>query len=221
MKASLLAIVACLGCGVGDDPTGPDPNPNRVRCSGAFTTMGLFVEAVLRPLIDDPIDPRNGFAIQGCWPVGTWTFTATIDAVAEVPDIDGDLIGDRCGDDGTTPPTVDAEYKFRVERVIDANGEPVDQTTYLGTSPDFFKVKISEGGDGDCQGVMEMVSADKTKWWGLNPTICTSDQTRVPPECACTDPEAPGCCRPLCGAFPPNGILGTGDFTEYLEPQPF
>jgi hypothetical protein len=130
-----------------------------------------------------------------------WTFTATIDDTAEVLDITGDGNGDRCGEVANTqPPALESQYSFRVDRVEDPDSDGLIETyAYLGSSAEFFDVKISEGGGGDCEGILEFKSADSTQWWTFNPNICTSAN-----------------CQP-----PSNTITGTGDFTAYLEPQPY
>ena len=182
-------------CGVGDD-SGPNTNPNRQKCSAAFKTTGSFQAGSPAR----PIDPATTLPIGGCWPVGVWTFTATVDPDAAVPDLNGDGVGDRCGDSGTTPPTVEASYSFRVDRMDDpASDGLLESYTYLGSSANFFKVKVSEGGGGDCEGIMEMVSRDAKEWWTFNPNICTSAD-----------------CIP-----PSNNIAGAGDYILYLEPQPY
>jgi hypothetical protein len=213
-KAGVSLVSALLfgACGVGDPGTGPDepdPNPNGIQCSAAIATSGSFQEDPANPRPLDPIGPDgevgtaddNTLPIGGCWPVGTWTFTATIDATAPVVDSDGDGEGDRCGEvSGTTVPGLESSYSFRVTRTEDPGaGGLVESYQYLGTSPNFFGIKVSEGGSGDCQGIVEFKSPDSKQWWTFNPTICTSANC-VPPS---------------------NTIIGSGDFTQYLEPQPF
>ena len=211
--AFLFASVLLGACGVGDEGTnGPepgDPNPNRLKCSAALRTTGTFQESTTNPRPNDPLGPDgeegtaddNTTKLQGCWPVGTWTFTATVDDTVEVVDITGDGIGDRCGElSGTQPPTLESSYSFKVDRVDDPDSDGLLETyTYLGSSPNFFSVKISEGGGGDCEGIMEFKSSDDKQWWTLNPNICTSDN-----------------CAP-----PSNNITGSGDFTFYLDAQPY
>jgi hypothetical protein len=210
--AYLFASVLLLGaCGVGDEGTNssdPDPNPNRLKCSAALITTGTFQESLTNPRPIDPLGPDgeagtadDNSPVGGCWPVGTWTFTATIDPAAEVLDITGDGIGDRCGEvPGTQAPALEASYSFSVERTDDPNNDGLVETyTYLGSSPDFFTVKVSEGGSGDCEGIMEFKSADAKEWWTFNPQICTSAS-----------------CNPVT-----NTITGSGDFTFYLDSQPY
>jgi len=194
-----LLSVFLAACGVGDDAGGGDPdlNPNRLKCSAAFKTTGSFTPGTPAR----PIDPDTTLPVGGCWPVGTWTFTATIDNDAPVVDITGDGEGERCGAlGGTQPPTIEGSYSFKVDRTEDPDSDGLLETyTYLGTSPAFFGVKVSEGGGGDCEGIMEFISADAKEWWTMNPNICTSAN-----------------CQPAS-----NTISGGGDYTLYLDPQPF
>jgi hypothetical protein len=214
---ALLLLGACVvgegDAGDPDDIIGPGTpdNPNAVRCSSGFKTTGQFTQSAPRPTVNEPGDPRQGEPIQGCWPVGTWTFTVTHDPDAEALDADGDGVGDKCGDvPGTSLPALESSYSFTVTRVEDADaGGVVEQYEYNGSSPNFFSVKVTEGGGGDCQGGMEFASADRTSWWHFNPTICTSDETRGPDE-----PK-------VCGAWGDRQILGAGEFTQYLAPREY
>lgn len=207
----LLASFSLAACGVGDEGGGPidTVNQNGIKCSAGIITTGQFVEDPANPRPNDPLGPDgeagtaddNTTKIQGCWPAGTWTFTATIDPAAEVVDVDEDGVGDRCGAvAGTVNPGFEASYSFRVSRIEDPNvGGLRDQYMYLGSSPNFHNVGVSEGGGGDCEGIMEFKSADSKEWWTFNPNICTSLN-----------------CQP-----PSNTITGGGDYTLYIEPQPF
>ncbi|MBS1122304.1 MAG: hypothetical protein H6Q90_4532 [Deltaproteobacteria bacterium] len=185
----LLSGMLIGACGVGDDSSGggggdggADPNPNRYKCTAAFTTQGTWTEG-------QPVRPVE--VPTGCWPVGTWTFTATVDDAQEVVDITGDGVGDRCGTvPGTTAPSVDASYSFRVDRVDDpASDGWVESYAYLGDMATFNKVSVSEGGVGDCEGDLELLSVDKKELWVLHPA-----QTGTT-------------------------IVGTGEYTLYLDPQ--
>lgn len=189
--AWILSFACLAACGVGDeDDLGGDPNPNGLRCSAAFTVTGTFSPGTPAR----PLDPETSLPIDGCWPVGTWTFTAAVDTTQEVVDITGDGVGDRCGEvSGTSAPTLEASYSFRVDRTEDpASDGLVESYTYLGNAPTFHKVKVSSGGAGDCEGIMEFVSADKKQWWTFNPALGETS----------------------------NALTGTGDFTSYEDPQP-
>ncbi len=210
--AYLLASALLVGaCGVGDEGTDPgaDPNPNKLKCSAALKVSGSFTESTTNPRPLDPLGPDgqlgtaddNTQKISGCWPVGMWTFTASVDPTANVVDITGDGMGDRCGEvAGTAVPTLEASYTFRVDRMEDpVNDGLVESYTYLGTSPNFFTVKVTEGGLGDCEGIMEFKSGDAKQWWTFNPEICTSAS-----------------CNPAS-----TSIAGAGDFTTFIDSQPY
>jgi hypothetical protein len=212
-KAGALITTTLLfgACGVGDpdDPGGADVNPNRLKCSAAIKTTGTFMESTTnpRPVDVDGPDGIPGNAddgttkIGGCWPVGVWTFSATVDDTIDVVDITGDGNGDRCGEvAGTSAPTLEASYSFRVDRNEDPESDGLlESYAYLGSSADFFSVKVTEGGGGDCEGIMEFKSADSKQWFTLKPNICTSTN-----------------CSPAS-----NTISGGGDFTFYLDAQPY
>lgn len=208
--AFLFASMFVVACGVGDEGSNNEPtnpNPNRLKCSAAVTVSGTFQESTTNPRPLDPLGPDgeagtaddNTTTIGGCWPVGTWTFTATVDSTSDVVDITGDGVGDRCGEvSGTSPPTFESSYSFKVERTEDPNSDGLVETyQYLGSSPGFVSVHVSEGGGGDCEGIVEFKNSDATQWWTFNPTICTSAN-----------------CTPAS-----NSIAGSGDFTTYLDPQ--
>lgn len=211
-------------CGVGDgDDEGeivpPDPNPLKAVCNAAFTTQGSFVEGAGRPIDDNdtPADTTDDFPVTGCYPVGEWKFTTTIDAAAPVPDITGDKVGDRCGEGGTTAPTVLPEFSFRVERVDAADGSgkiekyfaKIGGTEYNMSDdtdgdkkPDgldganaalglqIVRLKVSSDGGGDCEGTLEFFDNDFKKYWNVHPS--------------------------QAGAV----ITGQGQYTEYQNPQP-
>jgi len=184
-KAGALILFSTLigACGVGDDgPGGPDPNPNRFQCTATFTTQGTWTEGA-------PVRPAD--VPTGCWPVGVWTFTAAIDNTQEAVDITGDGVGDRCGEvTGTSPPTLEASYSFRVDRVDDPNNDGwVESYTYLGNMTNFKGVAVTEGGVGDCEGSLQMVSPDKKELWIFHP------------------------------AETGTTIVGTGEYSLYIDPQ--
>lgn len=181
--AWILFSVMIGACGVGDDGGGgPDVNPNRIKCTAAFTTQGTWAEGT-------PVRPPE--IPTGCWPVGTWNFTAMVDATQEVVDVTGDGVGDRCGEvSGTQAPSVLAGYSFRVDRVDDpASDGWLESYTYLGDMATFFKLGVTEGGVGDCEGALELRSLDKKEYWIFHPA-----ETGIT-------------------------IAGTGEYTLYLDPQ--
>jgi hypothetical protein len=193
---SVLLGLLMAACGVGDEGGGPggddgppieDPNPNKITCSATFkVTTGSF-QLSPTPTWEEAHPPPEGTprSATDCWPVGTWTFSAAIDPTAPVLDINDDGKGDRCGEvTGTTAPTLAATYSFKVTRtpLIDNNGtptEPADDTQigwqegyeYLGDMATFKSVHVSEGGGAQCEGTLEMRSADKTAFWTFKPDL--------------------------------------------------
>jgi hypothetical protein len=202
----LLIGLLTAACGVGDEggggddggnPPDPiDPNPNRIQCSAAFTITGSFAPGTPARPVEVP---------TGCWPVGTWSFTATVDNTAEVLDITGDKKGDRCGEvAGTNAPALAPSYSFRVDRspLNDDNGTPGDPSddaiigwsetyAYMGDMSTFLRIAVSERGGQACEGHLELISPDKKSHWEL-----------VPNQTGTT-------------------IDGIGDFTLFMDPQPY
>ena len=197
--ACLVLAVVGGACGVGEDEILEpiDPNPNRVACSVGLKTQGTFSPGVPgRPIVPaDPDDPEDvARPLAGCWPVGTWTFTATIDPAAEVLDIDGDGVGDRCGEvPGTALPQLAPSYSYRVDRVMDdveALGWTETITVLTGTTESrLVRMKISEGGGGECEGGMEYDNPERTALYSLKP------------------------------ALEGTTLTGFGEYTLYLDPQ--
>jgi hypothetical protein len=191
----ILVSLVVAACGVGndmpgggdDDPLPIDPNPNGIACSDTFVITGTFTEGVPAR----PIDPETQMPVGGCWPVGTWTWTAALEMTMEVPDITGDGVGDRCGSvAGTSRPTVNSNYAFQVMRVDDGEGF-VESYEWTGDRTNYWKVKVSEGGGGDCEGAAEFISPDKTGYWNMKPNQAG------------------------------NVLSGFGEYILYLEPQPY
>lgn len=219
--AFLVCAMFAAACGVGDegeDIVPIDPNPLKAVCNAAFKTTGTFQQN--GPAIDDngtPADTSDDIEIAGCFPIGTWTFTATVDTEAEVPDINGDGVGDRCGENGTAAPQLPPSFEFRVDRVDSPDGTGKvdkyfakcggeyfnlsDDTNNDGT-PDglagcnaklgftMVRLKVSEGGGGQCEGIIEFMDTTRKKAYNLHPA-----QT---------------------GAT----LSGFGEYTEFLEEQP-
>ena len=173
--ACILVSFLGVGCGVGDDELEPiDPNPNNLVCTDSFRITGTFVPGTpARPTMDPdmPLDP-----FTGCWPVGTWNFTVSIDPSDEnIQDITGDKQPDRCGRvAGTSIATFDSGYSFTVTRVQDANGTDfVDdyRVNNLPADKKLYKVKVTEGGGGLCEGGLEIYSLDGLSYWNLHPAL--------------------------------------------------
>jgi len=153
----LLAVVACDPGGVdgggGPNPGGPDANDGRdmplgIVCNATFKTQGSFVQSMAQPA-----------DISGCWPIGTWTFTATVDS-------------NKC----PTAPSVLPSYEFKVDWVVDADGN--GDYTYTVNLPDpalHYRVHVSGDGGGLCQGGFEIFSADGKQMWNMKPSLETGN----------------------------------------------
>ena len=145
--ALFLALAASTGCALDEIPgggSGSDRNQALdIQCNATFKTSGSFVLGAPQP--DD---------VGGCWPIGTWTFTATVDS-------------NECA----TPPTLLPQYQFKVERLTDASGDPLDSYTFV-TEPDVHhRLKVSSGGGGLCEGGLEIFSDDGKQYWNFKPAL--------------------------------------------------
>lgn len=161
----LLTLVAAAGCGVGGDDPGMNPPPqpppvdNAEVCTASFNVSGTFTAGTP----GRPIDPDTMLPITGCWPVGTWSFTAT---VASTPQ------EHPC----PTQPTTLGTYSFTVSRVpdpMDPTGpETVQQLTSTTTMPAGMQYHLSMSANGQgCEGHFEVGSADGTQYWNMVPTL--------------------------------------------------
>jgi hypothetical protein len=129
-----------------DIPTGVDLL-GRV-CTMKMTVTGSFSQSVEPPTHED------GSPYEGCWPIGTWTFQAT-----------------RGQTDCTAEPVLLGQYQFRVEQAFDADGNPY-QTNHYMTDPSVrHRVKVSQGGDGLCEGELNLWSADGKEVWIIKPEL--------------------------------------------------
>ena len=148
----LALFAACAGP---LDPGPGGPSPART-CSADFTISGTFTATAPRPAAN----------LDGCWPIGTWKFTAA--AVAG---------SDTCS---TPPVPLAGGYQFEGDLVTDQSdpqGPPIETFTY-DTDPSVMSAaKVTEGGAGSCSGELDLYSADCTKVWEFQPETDTTDPT--------------------------------------------
>lgn len=146
----LLGSLVLGACGVGDEVVESDDRDEQlgIICEATFSTTGTFAAGV----------PARPAEEMGCWPVGTWTFTAKIDQ-------------NMCDQ----APSVLASYSFKVDRAV--NPDPtkdegyVESYTWLGgTELKLRKVGVSALADG-CQGGIELFSNDGTQFWNMRPHL--------------------------------------------------
>lgn len=159
----LAALTAAAGCGVGGDDGGgttppgddqPGPVDNAEVCSASFAITGTFARDNNTP---PPTDPETGTPLTGCWPIGTWTFTASV-------------ASNMC----TTAPTVLASYSFTVARTPAPDGGNDTVQTLNNTTPNMgtlkYHLSMSSNGQG-CEGHLEFGSADGKQYWNMTPTL--------------------------------------------------
>jgi len=122
-----------------------------IICDAVFNITGTFVAGT-------PARPAE--VPTGCWPVGTWTFTASI-AENTCP----------AGPDGTPSVTLLPSYRFTVGREEGADMAGwVDTYVWAGDQAAVRRLKVTEGGAGDCEGGLELFSADGTEFWNMKPS---------------------------------------------------
>lgn len=168
--ASLLFALTTVtaACGVGDDdggfkpPPQPDPIDDGELCSAHFTVAGTFTPGAT----PRPVDPDTGVTLTGCWPVGTWTFTATV-------------ADNTCA---TTPNVI--PYSFKVERIPATDGgtdttQLVTNLTSL-TASNAVQVHVSVSANGQgCEASLEMGTADGLKYWNMKPLLSKDPAART------------------------------------------
>ncbi len=147
LRAALfLALAASTSTGCALDEIGGSDDRDQVlgiECNATFKTTGTFVLGAPQPA-----------DVDGCWPVGTWTFSATVDT-------------NECG----TPPALLPQYQFKVERLSDSLGDPVDAYTFLTEPSAHHRLKVSSGGGGLCEGGLEIFSEDGKQYWNFKPAL--------------------------------------------------
>ncbi len=168
-----------FGCGVGDEE---EFALDQAVCTDAFKVTGSLTPKDPQRPTQDPNNPADPFT--GCWPVGTWTFTVSIDPSDEnILDVDGDQMGDRCGVvGGTKVASFEASYSFIVDRKEGMDGQgPEDSYTLVGAVQEgdkwtwndkvLSRLKVTEGGGGECEGGLELFSADGKSYWNMKPAL--------------------------------------------------
>lgn len=147
--AGIGALLLATGCLVESDP-GPvmgDDLLGRI-CTTELPITGTFVESKPRPINED------GTTYTGCWPIGTWTFTATV--------------GEGTCD---TQPALLPQYQFKVDELFDADGIQYQVNTYMTDPSARHRVKVSQGGAGLCEGELDLFSADGKEVWIIKPAL--------------------------------------------------
>jgi hypothetical protein len=110
-------------------------------CETDLSLAGTFTQSAA---------PPTGFP-GGCWPTGSWTFTATVTTNGCSP----------------TPP-LQAQYQFTVVEDNDFN----DTITYVNDPSNMYvATKISGGEGGVCVGAFQIYSSDGKTIYNLRPAM--------------------------------------------------
>jgi hypothetical protein len=157
-RAGLLAICLVAACGVGEDPppgtgsgSGSDNNTLGRICTATLSVMGSFTPGAAAPTNPD------GTAYEGCWPIGTWNFTAQV-----------------AMNDCDTAPTMLPSYSFQGTLTTDAaTGDPLQNFKYLTDPTAHAIVHVSAAGYATCEGELGIYSPDGKQVWNLKPWLNT------------------------------------------------
>ena len=147
--AGVSALILATGCLV--ESSGNDLTPTDMLgrvCTTELGVSGSFVQSKAPPVHED------GTPYTGCWPIGTWTFSATVGT--------GDC---------QAAPALLPQYQFKVEEMFDADGIPYQVNTYMTDPSVRNRVKVSQGGDGLCEGELNLFSADGKEVWIIKPEL--------------------------------------------------
>lgn len=145
--AAALLATACTVDSV-DDGTVMGPDLIGRVCTMQMTVTGSFVQSSAPPPNED------GSAYTGCWPIGTWTFQAQ-----------------RGVTDCSTTPMLLSQYQFKVEQRLDSDGLPYQFNTFMTDPSIRNRVKVSQGGNGLCEGEVNLFSADGKEVWIIKPEL--------------------------------------------------
>jgi hypothetical protein len=163
-------VLAGCGVGGGDDgggggggtPTGPvqggidDPNQaNGVTCSADVTISGTFTQSTP--------PPTDGDTLPGCWPIGTWSFTATV-----------------AKNNGCSPtPAMLGNYSFTVALTDATDGSGQTQTLTSTTSvPSGIQTHLKVSGTAQgCTGIFELGGDSGKDYWNLQPVLTNGSTT--------------------------------------------
>lgn len=139
---------ACTTGSVEGDDTGPIgddvDDEDRITCQTDLDIAGTFTVSDAQPA-----------EIVGCWPIGTWTFTATVTA-----------------NDCASPPSLLGSYSFRGERDLSAD-DPNYAWDFTVTAPNdpLASVSVQSGGGGLCSAGLNYFTADGKGTYSLHPAL--------------------------------------------------
>ena len=152
--AGVGSLLLAMGCVVSTDadtkpPVESPPDLLGRICTAQLKVTGNFVQSKAPPLHED------GTPYTGCWPIGTWTFSATLEM-------------NGC----STAPQLLNQYQFKVDEMLDpTDGNYYQVNTYMTDPTVRHRVKVSQGGDGLCEGELDLFSSDGKQVWILKPEL--------------------------------------------------
>jgi len=130
--------------------TSGDSNmPNDMSCTAQLSLTGTFAPDGTRPA-----------AYDGCWGAGSWTFTAAVTT-------------NNCD----SSPALSPSYKFTAQSELDMNGDPiVDKFALVTPDPSTVMniVKLSQLGNAQCEGEIDICSSDLLHVFQLRPDLTES-----------------------------------------------
>lgn len=163
--------VSLVGCGVGGGGGGPEPGgppqppppDDKIVCMGHFTLTGKFTPDTTAPR---PNDAETNTPLEGCWPVGQWDFSATVNAQVQDPK------EKACA----TAPTVLPKYSFKVSATT-TEGETIMTYSILApTTGVLSHLSVGSNGQG-CVGSLELATPDGKSYWNMQPTLAKAPGT--------------------------------------------
>jgi hypothetical protein len=144
---ALIALAsACTTGSVDGDDTGPvgDDEEDEILCQTDLDVAGTFTVSDAQPA-----------EIVGCWPIGTWTWQATVTS-------------NNCAQ----TPALLPSYSFRGERDLSAD-DPNYAWDFIITAPNdpLATVGVQSGGGGQCSAGLLYYTADGHGTYSLHPAI--------------------------------------------------
>ena len=140
---SFLLGISLVACTSGDSQS---MMANDLQCSAQVSITGTFTPDGSRPT-----------AFDGCWGAGAWDFKATITS-------------STCGSN----PALASDYQFTAASEPDMNGDPiVDKFALVAPDPSTMMniVKISQLGNAQCEGEVDICAPDMLTVWQLRPDL--------------------------------------------------
>lgn len=160
----LISLVFVGACGVGDEETS---TPDERICSATLSITGMFTMSSPAPDVlnnQTNMPPGDGMPdFTGCWPTGNWSFSAAIDTTT-------------CSN--LQQPAQTYQFTTTYTQASDGQGGEYDYALVAPTlATGEYRLKVSSGGGGLCEGVMELYLDGGKKAWLLHPALNVFNQS--------------------------------------------